>query len=93
MHNPVFYRRHIWLVPYAVHEELSDEGGGQLGEADGGKVGELVAGQVLRVELPPDVEKVVDAPASTGLAKKVRTRLRDSPPRPESESRNLGQTF
>ena len=47
--------------PDAVHEELSDEGGGELGEADGGEVDELVAGQVLRVELPADVEKVVDA--------------------------------
>ena len=49
--------------PNAVHEELPDESGGELGEADGGEVDELVAGQVLSVELPADVEKVVDAPA------------------------------
>ena len=47
--------------PDAVHEELADEGGGELGEADGGEVDELVAGKVLRVQLPADVEKVVDA--------------------------------
>ena len=30
---------------------------------------------------------------STELAKKLCPRLRDSPPRPEAESRNLGHTF
>ena len=49
--------------PYAVHEELSDECGGELCEADGGEVDELVAGQVRGVQLPADVEEVVHAPA------------------------------